>query len=224
MLNYILILLASLAVCYLIGSVNFAMITARICAHKDVRTDGSGNAGMTNVIRTVGLKAGLVTFVGDMLKGVAALMLVKHLLLQPFYAAADGQISALLAPEYALYICGAACMLGHIFPLYYQFRGGKGVSTAIGVLFCINWQAAAFVLATFLILLIITKMVSIGSVMGAVEWIIYSFIYAADKGIGLQLYTTLLAAVIGGLVIIKHKDNIIRLHRGEEKMLSTKKK
>ncbi len=223
MVNYFLLLLVSMMICYLIGSINFAIILTKIVINDDVRNHGSGNAGMTNVIRTVSLKAGLITFVLDALKGVVSILLTKFLIIVPYYTAHSAEISEFFKPDYAAYYCAAACMLGHVFPLFFNFRGGKAVATAIGLLFCINWLAAIFVLLTFLILLAITKIISIGSVMGAVEWIFYAFIISADKGLVMQLYTTALAAILGAIVIIKHKDNIVRLHNGEEKAIKSKK-
>lgn len=223
MLTYVLMVAVALIVCYLIGSVNFAVIISKTVAHKDVREHGSGNAGMTNVIRTVGIKPGLITLVGDVLKGVGAVLLTRFLILEPAFEACTENIPAVLEVKYMLYLCAAACMLGHVFPLYFQFRGGKGVSTAIGVLYCINWQAATFVLLTFLALFLITKIVSIGSVMGAVEWIFYVFLCAAGASLPMRLYETLLGAILAAIVIIRHKDNIIRLRNGEEKAIHSKK-
>lgn len=223
MLTYVLMVAVALIVCYLIGSVNFAVIISKTVAHKDVREHGSGNAGMTNVIRTVGIKPGLITLVGDVLKGVGAVLLTRFLILEPAFAACTENIPAVLEVKYMVYLCAAACMLGHVFPLYFQFRGGKGVSTAIGVLYCINWQAATFVLLTFLVLFLITKIVSIGSVMGAVEWIFYVFLCTAGASLPMRLYETLLGAILAAIVIIRHKDNIIRLRNGEEKAIHSKK-
>ncbi len=223
MLTYVLMVAVSLAVCYLVGSVNFAVIISKAVAHTDVREHGSGNAGMTNVIRTVGKKAGIITLVGDVLKGVGAMLVTRYLILEPAFAKCTDALPEPFEVRYMLYLCAAACMLGHVFPLYFQFRGGKGVSTAIGVLYCINWQAATLVLLTFLVLFLITKIVSIGSIMGAVEWIFYVFLWTAGSPLPMRLYETLLGAVLGLIVIIRHKDNIIRLRNGEEKAIHSKK-
>lgn len=212
-------LLLSVVISYLLGSVNFAVVVSRAMAHFDVRERGSGNAGMTNVVRTVGWKAGAITFLGDTVKGVAAVLLTRYLLLEPAFAKAGENVSPFLQPKYLIYFCAIACMLGHVFPLFFQFRGGKGVATAIGVLFCIHWQGALMVLAVFLILLLMTRTVSIGSVMGAVEWILSVILLSAGNSVALRLYETALAVVLGGIVILKHKDNIRRLYRGEEKTI-----
>ena len=209
----------SLLISYLLGSVNFAVIVSKVVAHFDVRDRGSGNAGMTNVVRTMGWKPGILTFLGDALKGAAAVLLTRYLLLEPAFAALEGEPSAFLRPAYLAYFCAVACMLGHVFPVFFQFRGGKAVSTAIGVLSCIHWEGAVLVFLTFLILVLITRTVSIGSVMGAVQWTFSVLLIAAPNGPALLIYETLLASLISLIVIVKHKDNLRRLHRGEEKTL-----
>lgn len=223
MFEYCAWILLSFVICYLLGSVNFAVIVSKIVAKRDVRDYGSGNAGMTNVIRTVGILPGVITFVGDSSKGALGVLLTRFLIIEPYYAEHSTQISELLSPFYVMCMCSIFALLGHVFPLFFQFKGGKGVATAIGMLYCINWQAATFVLLTFLVLVAITKIVSVASIMGAFEWIIYNFIFSASLGIKMQLYTTVLAAILASIVIIKHKDNIIRLHNGEEKMLKSKR-
>lgn len=220
MIQYFGFFALSLLVSYLLGSVSFAIIVSKAIAHFDVRDRGSGNAGMTNVVRTMGWKPGVLTFLGDALKGAAAVLLTRYLLLEPAFAAAgEGAISVFLAPRYLTYFCAIACMLGHVFPVFFQFRGGKAVSTAIGVLACIHWEGAILVFVTFLILVLIMRMVSIGSVMGAVQWTFSVLLLAAPNGLPLQLYETLLASLLSFIVIVKHKDNLRRLHRGEEKTL-----
>ncbi len=223
MLEYCAWLLVSFVICYLLGSINFAVIVSKAVAKRDVRDYGSGNAGMTNVIRTVGIVPGIITFVGDALKGATGVLLSKHLIILPAYARYADEVIEFLSPYYAMCWCAVFALLGHVFPLFFQFKGGKGVATAIGVLYCINWQAATFVLVTFLVLVAITKIVSVGSVMGAVEWVIYIFIYSASSGTVMRLYSTAVAAILASIVIIKHKDNIVRLHNGEEKMLKSKR-
>lgn len=219
MIAYLGMLGLSMLISYLLGSVSFAVIVSKAMAHFDVRDRGSGNAGMTNVVRTMGWKPGVLTFLGDALKGAAAVLVTRYLLLEPAFSAAGESVSVLLAPHYAAYFCAIACMLGHVFPVFFQFRGGKAVSTAIGVLFCIHWGGAILVFLTFLILVLITRKVSIGSIMGAVQWTFSVLLLATPNGPVLQIYETLLASLISLIVIIKHKDNIRRLYRGEEKTL-----
>lgn len=224
-MNWVIMLIIALVVSYLIGSINFALIVSKIFVKKDVRKMGSGNAGMTNVIRTVGIVPGIITFVGDFGKGLAAPLIAKFLLFPYIAENAPDFIANFLTPEYGVYFCGFLCIIGHAYPIFFGFRGGKGVSTSIAVLFCINWIVAAFVLTTFLVLFLITKIISIGSVLGAVEFPIFNFLINYNKGLDTieLVYIVVLSVLIASLVFLKHKDNIIRLNKGEEKQLSSHK-
>ncbi|MBQ5596926.1 MAG: glycerol-3-phosphate 1-O-acyltransferase PlsY [Clostridia bacterium] len=224
-MNWVIMLIIALVVSYLIGSINFALIVSKIFVKKDVRKMGSGNAGMTNVIRTVGIVPGIITFVGDFGKGLAAPLIAKFLLFPYIAENAPDFIANFLTPEYGVYFCGFLCIIGHAYPIFFGFRGGKGVSTSIAVLFCINWIVAAFVLITFLVLFLITKIISIGSVLGAVEFPIFNFLINYNKGLDTieLVYIVVLSVLIASLVFLKHKDNIIRLNKGEEKQLSSHK-
>ena len=224
-MNWVIMLIIALVVSYLIGSINFALIVSKIFVKKDVRKMGSDNAGMTNVIRTVGIVPGIITFVGDFGKGLAAPLIAKFLLFPYIAENAPDFIANFLTPEYGVYFCGFLCIIGHAYPIFFGFRGGKGVSTSIAVLFCINWIVAAFVLTTFLVLFLITKIISIGSVLGAVEFPIFNFLINYNKGLDTieLVYIVVLSVAIASLVFLKHKDNIIRLNKGEEKQLSSHK-
>ncbi len=224
-MNWIIMLILALLVSYLIGSINFALIVSKIFVRKDVRKMGSGNAGMTNVIRTVGIVPGIITFLGDFVKGLAAPLIGKFLFFPYIYDTAPEYIADFLAPEYGVYLCGILCIIGHAYPVFFGFRGGKGVSTAIAVLFCINWIVATFVLATFIALFLITKIISVGSILGAIEFSIYNFIIniGRDLPIDKMLYIVLLSFILTTLVVCKHKENISRLRKGEEKQLSSHK-
>ncbi len=222
---WLLLLAAALLVSYLIGSVNFALITSKIFARKDVREMGSGNAGMTNVIRTVGLLPGIITFLGDFLKGIAAPLIGYYFFFPKIHDSAPTCIANYLTPYFGLYLCGILCIIGHAYPVFFGFRGGKGVSTAIAVLYCIDPFVASAVLITFLILFLITKIISIGSIMGAAEFTIYNFLVSLNKGYSVSefIYLTVLSLVITVIIICKHKDNIVRLREGTEKKLSSHK-
>ena len=224
-MNWVIMLIIALVVSYLIGSINFALIVSKIFVKKDVRKMGSGNAGMTNVIRTVGIVPGIITFVGDFGKGLAAQLIAKFLFFPYIAENAPDFIANFLTPEYGVYFCGFLCIIGHAYPIFFGFRGGKGVSTSIAVLFCINWIVAAFVLTTFLVLFLITKIISIGSVLGAVEFPIFNFLINYNKDLDTieLVYIVVLSVAIASLVFLKHKDNIIRLNKGEEKQLSSHK-
>ena len=129
MINSVLALVLAVLISYLLGSVSFAVVFSNAFSHKDVRDFGSGNAGMTNVLRSVGVLPGVLTFVCDFLKGVFAVLIGRYLI----FAVAEPM--GIIIPEYTAFFCGMACQLGHIFPVFYGFRGGKSVSTSVAILF-----------------------------------------------------------------------------------------
>ena len=126
---------------YLVGSINAAVIISKFIAHDDVRDHGSGNAGMTNVMRTMGVLPGLLTLLIDSAKGVLCCLLAR-LLVFPYVFGTLG--FEFLRPEYAVYYCGILCLIGHIYPLFFGFRGGKGVATTLGVLLRLPVPNGAF--------------------------------------------------------------------------------
>ncbi|MBQ2388556.1 MAG: glycerol-3-phosphate 1-O-acyltransferase PlsY [Clostridia bacterium] len=224
-MNWLLALLLAIVISYLLGSINFAVIVSKIFAREDVRNMGSGNAGMTNVIRSVGLLPGIITFVGDFLKGIVAPIVGKYLLFPIIFENAPDCISPYFSPTYGLYICGFFCIIGHAYPIFFGFRGGKGVSTSIAVLYCIDWVVATFVLLTFLAIFLITKIISIGSIVGAFEFSVFNLLINMNKGLPTSefIYIIILSVATSLVVILKHKQNIIRLHNGDEKQLSSRK-
>ncbi len=214
MITYIIALIASFILCYLMGSVVFGVIISKLTTGKDVRSSGSGNAGATNVARTIGFGAAIATFACDALKCAAAILISKYLILIPI--AKDAVIPELLGIEYIQYLLGFFAMLGHSYPIFFKFKGGKAVASSVGVMFCINWQIALFVLLIFVIVIWLTHIVSLGSVVGAVQFVLLSFVYSMGNPPLVRLYVTVLAALIGMLVIVRHAENIKRLLKGEE--------
>ena len=150
------IIIAILAYC--IGSISFSVIISKKMAGFDVREQGSKNAGSTNVLRTVGKKAAILTLICDVLKGVVAI----------FIAWIAGIVVSGLDKALLLEIAGLAVVIGHTFPIFFNFKGGKGVATSLGVLFMINWQIALICLVFALVLILVTRMVSVGSVTSAI--------------------------------------------------------
>ncbi len=198
---------------YLIGSINFAVIFARIFLKKDVRKLGSGNAGTTNVMRNAGFLPGALTFICDALKGFAASYLGYIVF---------GHLSAEWAvPVIGAYICGVAGMLGHVFPVFFQFKGGKGVATSVGIFAVCCWPAIVIGLIVFAILTLTTRYVSLSSLIATVTVVVCSVIfYSSTASVWLQF---LLAAVMGAIVFIKHKDNIKRLLSGNENKIKSRR-
>ncbi len=221
---YLLKCLLSVIICYFAGGIMFGIIISKLATKDDIRQHGSGNAGATNMLRVFGLKAGIVTFALDMLKCLGAILLCKYLLIYPAAEALDGaKLNIFIAPETVVYYCGFFTLLGHSFPAFFKFKGGKAASGALGVLYCLNWQIATAVFIVFVIVVLLTKTVSLGSILGATEFIILNFFLSADMPMPDRLYIILLGVLIGGLVIVRHKENIIRLRKGEEKPVSFKK-
>lgn len=199
---------------YFIGSVNFAVIFARAFLKKDVRNLGSGNAGATNVMRTAGFLPGILTFVCDALKGFLASYLGKLVFgLVSTYAGIDW-----LNPIYGAYLCGVACMLGHVFPIFFQFKGGKGAATSVGIYAVCCPLAIVLGLCAFALVLLTTKIVSLGSLAAALTVVVLSIVlFAGDGNI---FVVAALSITMGIIVFAKHKDNIKRLIHGEEKRLT----
>lgn len=194
---------------YLLGSLNFALILSGKMYKDDIRNHGSKNAGTTNMMRTYGNKAAGLTILGDALKAVVAVIIGSFLVgvMHGGYAAALG------------------CMIGHIFPLYYGFKGGKGVATAAAAILVLNPLAFLCVIAVFLVCVISTRFISLGSVMGAAVFPLITFYTCfggkdTAAGSGFAFICAFLMAV---LVIVKHHENINRLVHGKENKFSFKK-
>lgn len=210
-------ILLTVVVAYFIGSINFAVIYSKAFIHKDVRDFGSGNAGMTNVLRVVGPVAGTLTFICDALKGLAAGIIAKYVfsVLQAFYGA------EWLNPVYGAFICGLACMIGHIYPVFFGFKGGKGVAVSVGIFAVCCPIAIISGLVCFLIVLAISRIISISSLLATIVVVSVSIIF--NDSTALLWPQAVCTVLMGALVFIKHKENIVRLSRGEEKKLTVKK-
>ena len=195
---------------YLIGSINFAVIFAKAFMKKDVRELGSGNAGATNVMRNAGFLPGALTFVFDALKGFVASYMGK-VVFEYVYSQTGNQLSNAVI---GAYICGLACMLGHVFPFFFDFKGGKGVATSVGI-YAVCCPIAIIVgLVVFAIVLFVSKYVSLSSVVAATTVVVLSIIFF-DK-LAPVFFQILLSILMGAIVILKHKDNIKRLLAGTE--------
>ncbi len=190
---------------YLLGSMNFSIIISKLRYKSDIRNFGSGNAGATNMLRTFGKAAAGLTFLGDALK-----------------AFVSGLVGYAALGQYGVYIAGLFCILGHMFPVYYKFKGGKGVVTAaISILMC-NPYVFLILLALFIIIVACTKYVSLGSIMCV---LLYPVVLdRIEKWLnGATGAYVVIAIIISLLVIIMHRENIVRLINGKENKLSFKK-
>lgn len=201
-------------IAYLIGSVNFSVIFSKYFAGFDVREKGSGNAGSTNVLRTVGKKAAALTLLCDILKGVVAIAL----------AILIGNIASFDNRSLLVQIAGIGVVLGHTFPMFFGFKGGKGVATALGVLLMSNWKIGLICLIFALVLIALTRMVSLGSISAAILFPILSIFvtdsYIVSVGSGYFIYSIILALVVA----FNHRANIERIFKGTENKISFKNK
>lgn len=197
---------------YLLGSINFAVILSRCFAKDDVRTHGSGNAGMTNMLRTYGKRMALFTGIGDFSKGLIAVLLAR-LVLNYWLGIVEFD---------AGYIGGLSALIGHIFPIYFGFKGGKGVLTSLGIILVIN-PLAFFILAViFVPLVFITRIVSLGSILGALSFPIITYILLVLQHKNPWI-DTIMAAVFALIVVFMHRENIKRLLSGTENRFQSKK-
>ncbi len=215
-----LIFVAALICSYLVGSINMAVIISKFIAHDDIRDHGSGNAGMTNMMRTMGFVPGLITFVFDTFKGVGVCLLAKFLIFPYLFETLNVEF---LRPEYGAYYCGALCIIGHAFPVFFDFRGGKGVATTLGIMLVCQWQTGVLGFAVFLIVMAISGIVSLSSIVAGISLPLLNLKFASDIGSYSVLIQSLLTAIIVAAVIIMHRANIVRIFRGEEKRFKIKK-
>ncbi len=216
---------------YLLGSISSSIIFTWFFKNKeDIRKYGSGNAGMTNVLRSVGKLPAALTFVGDFLKCVAAVLL-SQLFVLLIAGGAGLQPSELY--DVARYVAGVACVLGHIFPVYYGFRGGKGVVTSAAMIALTDWRVFLLVLLTFAIVFAWKKIVSLASICCAVLYPVFTFLFLllvefsgsplpshGNHSLAYVLFATAASLFVGLTVVVKHRSNIGRLRRGEEKPIT----
>lgn len=204
-------------IAYLIGSINFSVILSKKMAGFDVREKGSGNAGSTNMLRSVGKKAAALTLICDTLKGVVSIGIAILL----------GNVVDNMNREILLQIAGIAVVIGHTFPIFFGFRGGKGVATSLGVILMSNWQIGLICLVFALVLMVLTRMVSLGSCAAAVLFPVltlfintnYTVLSDGKSGKVYFIYSVLLAII----VLFNHRSNIKRILNGTENKVGAKK-
>ena len=201
-------ILASAVIAYLLGSINTAILLSKIFYKEDIRQHGSGNAGMTNMLRTYGKGVAALTFAGDMLKCAIA-MIIGWLLL-----GVDG-----------MDIAGLFCVIGHVFPCWFKFVGGKGMAVTIMVMLMTNWQVALILMTIFLIIVLGTKYMSLASIMVS---LMYPVLLSSWNEMGFipidKQHNVLFAVLITGIVVVMHRKNIKRLIDKTESKVSLGKK
>ena len=200
-------------IAYLIGSINFSVIISKKMAGFDVREKGSGNAGSTNVLRSVGKKAALITLICDILKGVVAVLI----------AFIVGKIIKDVDKALLVQIAGVLVVIGHTFPIFFEFKGGKGVATSLGVLMMINWQIGLICLVFALVIMAFSRIVSMGSIGAAILFPVLTLFINTNfivetSSIKYFLFSVILAMI----VLFNHRENIKRIANGNENKLSFK--
>ncbi len=203
------IIIVVLIVGYLIGSVNAAILFGKLFAGEDIRSHGSGNAGATNALRTYGKKAGVIVLLCDCLKAVVSVsmgVLVARLLFAPNMR------------DLVVYAVGVGTVLGHNFPIYFGFKGGKGVVVSATTIFFVDWRIGLIVLVAAIAVMAITRYVSLGSITGAVVFVVAVLIFHMGNW-QMSVYSIILA----GLLIYMHRANIGRLIKGTENKLGKKR-
>ena len=207
MLEFIPILIS-----YLLGAIPFGLIISRIAGIEDIRKTGSGNIGATNVWRAAGFKVALYVFIGDIGKGVVAVLLAKYFS-SNFYL-------NFFSPDFLFVMCAVAAVLGHVFPIYLGFKGGKGVNTALGAMIVLLPIETVISFVVFLLVVIIFKYVSLGSMMAAVTLLIIIIAEKYYMNYDIASIYFYLAVVLVVMIIITHRQNISRLLSGTENKFS----
>ena len=202
-------------IAYLIGSINFSIILSKRMAGFDIREKGSGNAGTTNMLRAVGKKAAVITLICDILKGVVSILI----------AVLAGKIVKNLDNALLVQLAGIFVIIGHTFPIFFKFKGGKGIATSLGVLLMTNWQIGLICLVFALVLIALTRMVSVGSIAAGILFpVLVAFIdqnYIVPTSNSNWSYL-IFSIIIALLVIFNHRENIQRILNGTENKISFK--
>ena len=197
-----LLVLVYVLIPYLLGSINTAILVSRHFYHDDIRKYGSGNAGFTNVMRTYGKKAAIITFAGDILKTLLAILVGWCVF---------GYLTA--------YIAGFACFLGHIFPVFYNFKGGKGVLCMATIMLMLDWRIFCALFVVFIGIVMATKYISAGSVICAM---MFPLMLNRMNNTGIYMIE-FVAISIAVIVVIKHRENLKRIFNGTESKFKIKK-
>ena len=222
--NWIQIIL-TIIISYLVGSISFSIIITRWAReNEDIRKLGSGNAGFTNVLRSVGKLPAILTLAGDFAKGIVAVLIGRLI----FSGIATGYTNEWVIVNYGAYLAGFFCVIGHIYPCFFGFKGGKGILTTCAMIFMTDWRVACIVLGLFLVIVLITKIVSLGSIAAAFAYPIVTFLfkyfgeYLGNEGtvpFSYVISVTILSLIIGALALYKHRSNMKRILNGTEKKI-----
>ena len=218
---YALCLINTALLSYFWGSLNSAIILVRLIKHEDIREKGSGNAGLTNVIRIYGKGMGVGVLIFDLIKGVAAVLAARYVVTDLVGITFFGGDEIFIG-----YIAGLFTMVGHMFPVFYGFHGGKGGLLAATTLIAMDPLTCAVSVSVFLIVMFATKYVSVGSICAAVTYAVFTLIYQTVRSNVFpgHIANFVITAIIAALIIYMHKPNIERLKAGTENKIGQKKK
>lgn len=217
--SWLALLLTALAA-YLLGSTNWAIIITRIFAHQDIRQMGSGNAGATNVLRSQGVGLAVLTLIGDVGKGVLAAFAGGWIMAGVQLAPGEDPMLTCEALVFVgHYVAGLFVVLGHLYPVFHHFRGGKGVAATMGLLFVLDWRMALMCVGLFVLTVAVSRMVSLGSVLAMSYVPVLTFVlrrWADDMSFEAVVFCTVLSGLVGLIVIFKHGSNMRRIADGTE--------
>lgn len=204
---------------YLLCGINTAIIITKIKSGKDIRTLGSGNAGLTNTLRTQGKLAALFVLLGDVLKGVISVLAVRFAF---YYLAGIDTTAYENGLNYVAFVAALTGILGHVFPVYFKFKGGKGILVSVSILMTVEWIPACILFGIFIIIVAITRYVSLGSCAAAVLYGPTVLVFGLLTGDPCVYINTVIALMIGALIVFMHRGNIVRLKNHTEKKLGQK--
>ena len=194
-------LVLTAVVAYLLGSCVFAYFIARWMKGIDITAHGSGNPGTSNVLRVVGKTGAALTLLGDALKGYLAVL-----------------FGGLVAGGIGMLVAAVCVMVGHMYPLYFHFKGGKTVATAAGAMLALDWRIALTAIGVFVLVLVITRYISVASILASITVTVSAFFYSKD----ISLYVICFLVTV--FIVFKHRSNMKRLMAGTENKISFKKK
>ncbi len=208
---YLLFVLVAVAA-YLVGSLNYSIIVSQVFMKTDIRSKGSGNAGSTNMLRNYGWRAGAITLLTDFMKTIVTTL-------------GAWAIFTVLYPEYtqtATALAGLCCALGHCFPVYFGFKGGKGVAVGAMTILAVDYRSFLLVILVFVVLVAVFRYISLGSIAGAITFPA-SLAFFVDFSVPYEIATFVFAVILAGMVVILHFPNIKRLVTATESKISFKK-
>jgi len=193
---------------YLLGSANTSIIIGKFYGI-DIRKHGSGNAGATNTLRTLGKKAALFVSIGDMLKGIIAALIGSLLI---------GDVENV--GKLGVMVGGISAVIGHNYPVYFGFKGGKGIFTSFAVALMMDWRIGLILLAVFIVVVALTRYVSLGSILAAILFPVVSLIPVFEKSLTFVSFSLIMAI----LAVVRHRANIVRILKGTESKLGEKRR